>query len=79
MSDSTSEVPTDAVTPKARTITYFILLGVSVVSFVFSGVATIFDLLPSDQVVQLDVLVVSTIGMIGGGMGVAYRPTRPTS
>ena len=68
-----------AVPRRVRTVAYFVLLGVSALVLAAQGLAPIWlggDL--ADRVVMSAAVVSGVAGLIGGGLGVAYRPTRYT-
>lgn len=75
MNESLSDAP--AVPARVRTITYFILLGASALVLLGTGLAPIWladDL--ATRVVASGGVLTSVFGLIAGGLGVAYRPTR---
>lgn len=68
---------TPAVTPQVRTAAYFTLLGVSAANLFAAGIAPIWfapDL--AAQIVATATVIGGVCGLIAGGLGVAYRPTR---
>ncbi len=75
--DSTPEPDTDAVPPIVRTVAYFVLLALGAVVLLATGLATIWlDGEVAGRVVASGGVVSSVFAVIGGGLGVAYRPTR---
>jgi hypothetical protein len=73
--------PTGADTPavprSVRTVTYFVLLGASALVLLGTGLAPIWltdDL--ATRVVASGGVLTSALGLVAGGLGVAYRPTR---
>lgn len=76
MSDITPVPTPPAVPPIVRTVAYFILLGASAIVLLCVGLAPIWlgiDL--ATKVVASGGVVTSVLGLIAGGLGVAYRPT----
>lgn len=66
-----------AVPPRVRTIAYFVLLGVSALVLLATGLAPIWFDDPDAQRVAATAGVISGVaGLIAGGLGVTYRPTR---
>lgn len=68
---------TESVPPRVRTITYFTLVAVAALALLAEGVSAIWleaDL--ADRVSRTAGVVVAVSALIGGGMGVTYRPTR---
>ncbi len=65
-----------AVPEIVRTVAYFIILGLSAVVLLATGLAPIW-LAPdvATKVVASGGVFVSVFGLIAGGLGVAYRPT----
>lgn len=81
MSDTTNQpatetAPADKLPAGARTPVYIGCLAANVVVVVGFGLASIFGWLPTEQATEALVLIVSAIGMVSSGLGVAYRPTR---
>ena len=71
--------PTDqpAVPPKVRTAAYFLLLAAGVLVAAAQGLAPIWlDEETAARVVQSAGVISGVMGIIAGGLGVAYRPTR---
>lgn len=77
-------IPTPTPTPSApavpervRTVAYFLLLGASAVVLLSQGLGEIW--LAEDVAVKVTAsagVVSGVLGLIAGGLGVAYRPTR---
>ena len=65
-----------AVPPRVRTVAYFLLLGISAAVLLVTGITPIWAPDMADQVVATGGVVTSVLGLIAGGLGVAYRPTR---
>lgn len=68
---------TPTVPARVRTVAYFLLLGASALVLLGTGLAPIWltdDL--AAQVVASGGVLTSVLGLIAGGLGVAYRPTR---
>lgn len=66
-----------AVPARVRTVAYFVLLAASAVVLLCTGLAPIW--LADDtatRVVASGGVLSSVLGLIAGGLGVAYRPTR---
>ncbi len=72
---TTTETP--VVPPRVRTIAYYVLLVVSALVLLATGSAPIWlDDLDATRVVAQAGVVSGVAGLIAGGLGVAYRPTR---
>lgn len=68
---------TPAVPARVRTVAYYLLLALSAVVLLATGLAPIWlDDPQATQVVATAGVVTSVAGLIAGGLGVAYRPTR---
>lgn len=68
---------TPAIPARVRTVTYFALLAVSALVLLATGLAPIWLSDPqATQVVATAGVVSGVAGLIAGGLGVAYRPTR---
>ena len=66
-----------AIPKRVRTIAYLVLLGVSALVLLATGLAPIWlEAGFADQVVRTAGVVTGVAGLIGGGLGVTYRPTR---
>ncbi|WP_282946930.1 hypothetical protein [Cellulomonas endometrii] len=66
-----------AVPPRVRTVAYFILLGVSALVLLATGLAPIwFDDPQAQQIAATAGVISGVAGLIAGGLGVTYRPTR---
>lgn len=66
-----------AVPARVRTVAYFVLLACAAAVLLCTGLAPIW--LPDDtatRVVASGGVLTSVFGLIAGGLGVAYRPTR---
>lgn len=66
-----------AVPARVRTVAYFVLLGASALVLLITGLAPIWlleDL--AVRVVATGGVVSGVLGVVAGGLGVAYRPTR---
>lgn len=63
-----------AVPARVRTVAYFVTLGTSAVAGLTAALATIWAPDVAGQVAATGVAVTSFVGVIGGGLGVAYRP-----
>jgi len=76
MTVDTTSIPTPAVPPIVRTVAYFVLLAISAAVLIVTGLATIW-LAPdmATKIVASGGVVTSALGVIAGGLGVAYRPT----
>lgn len=73
--DPVTDVP--SVPARVRTVAYFLLLGASALVLLATGLAPIWlDDPTATQVVATSGVVTSVLGLIAGGLGVAYRPTR---
>lgn len=71
------EPTTPVVPPIVRTVAYFVLLGCAALSALATGLAPIW--LADDvatKVVASAGVATTVLGIIAGGLGVAYRPTR---
>lgn len=68
---------TPAVPARVRTVAYFVLLGLSAVVLLATGLAPIWlaDEVAT-KVVASGGVATAVFGLIAGGLGVAYRPTR---
>lgn len=66
-----------AVPPRVRTVAYFVLLACAALVLLGTGLAPIWlaDEVATKVVASGGVLT-SVFGLIAGGLGVAYRPTR---
>lgn len=77
MSETTPTPDVPAVPARVRTIAYFLLLGAAALVLLAQGLAPIwFDDPVAGQIVQSAGVLSGVFGLIGGGLGVAYRPTR---
>lgn len=66
-----------AVPARVRTVAYYVLLVVSALVLLATGLAPIWlDGDAATRVVASAGVVTSVAGLIAGGLGVAYRPTR---
>lgn len=66
-----------AVPARVRTVAYFVLLGVSALVLLATGLAPIwFDDPQAQQVAATAGVISGVAGLIAGGLGVTYRPTR---
>lgn len=66
-----------AVPERVRTVAYFLLLGASVLVLLAQGLGEIW--LAADVATKVTAsagVVSAVLGVIAGGLGVAYRPTR---
>ena len=79
MTVDTTSIPTPAVPPIVRTVAYFVLLAISAAVLIVTGLATIW-LAPdmATKIVASGGVITSALGVIAGGLGVAYRPTVAT-
>lgn len=66
---------TPKVSPRVRTIAYFVSLFVGAAILVGTGVVDAFFPALSDQVGQVTASVSAAVALVIGGLGVAYRPT----
>lgn len=66
---------TPKVSPKVRTVAYFVSLFIGAAILVGTGVVDAFFPSLSDQVGQVTAAVSSAVALVIGGLGVAYRPT----
>jgi hypothetical protein len=77
---STPTTPTTPAVPeRVRTVAYFVMLGASALVLLCTGLAPVWlgpDV--ATQVVASGGVVTSVLGLIAGGLGVAYRPTAST-
>lgn len=74
---STVDPTMPAVPARVRTVAYFLLLGASALVLLATGLAPIWlgvDI--ATKVVASGGVVTSVFGLIAGGLGVTYRPTR---
>ena len=74
---STPEYDQPAVPARVRTTAYFLLLAAACIVLLAQGLAPIWlaqDV--AEKVVQSAGVFSAVFGLIGGGLGVAYRPTR---
>lgn len=80
MTDPTPVPTPPAVPPIVRTVAYFVLLGASALVLLATGLAPIWlgDLLAT-KIVASGGVATSVLGLIAGGLGVAYRPTASTA
>lgn len=70
-------IDTPAVPPRVRTVAYFLLLAAAAVVLLSQGLAPIwFDPETATKVTASAGVFSGVFGLIGGGLGVAYRPTR---
>lgn len=77
MSNSSPAAP--KVPPKVRTAAYFILLAVSVAAIGVYLIAPIWTSpAMSENLRETATAVLTLLGLIAGGLGVAYRPTLPS-
>ncbi len=79
LDDTTPDVQneTPAVPTRVRAVAYFVLLGVSALALLATGLAPIWlDGEVATRVVASAGVLTGVVGLIGGGLGVAYRPTR---
>ena len=66
------------VPPRVRTVTYFVLLAVAILVALAEGLAPIWlDTEAADRVADTAGVILAVAGLAAGGLGVAYRPTRP--
>lgn len=72
-----SDLTPPAVPPRVRTVAYFVLLACAALVLLGTGLAPIWlaDEVATKVVASGGVLT-SVFGLIAGGLGVAYRPTR---
>jgi hypothetical protein len=73
-------VDPDSVPPKVRTAAYYILLVVSALVLLATGLAPIWlsdDL--ATRIVATCGVITGVAGLVAGGLGVAYRPTRTST
>jgi len=71
-----SDKPT--ISEKTRTVIYCVLLARSALGLLVRGLAAIWadpDL--ADKIAQTATVAVNVLAVVGGGLGVVYRPTRP--
>ena len=71
-----SDKPT--ISEKTRTIIYCVLLAGSALGLLAEGLAAVWadpDL--ADKIAQTATVAVNVLAVVGGGLGVVYRPTRP--
>jgi|GEM_PF-1798574 len=76
LDDTEPPIP-PTVSPRVRAAAYFVLLGCSALVLLATGLAPIW--LAADtatRVVATGGVVTSVAGLVAGGLGVAYRPTR---
>jgi len=67
----------DNVPAKVRTVAYFVLLVCAAVVLLVQGLAPIWlEPALADKAVASAGVVTAVLGLIAGGLGVAYRPTR---
>jgi hypothetical protein len=77
----TDTTPTPAPTPpavpaKVRTAAYYVLLALSALVLLATGLAPVWlDADTATRVVASGGVATSVLGLIAGGLGVAYRPT----
>jgi hypothetical protein len=67
---------TEKVPPRVRTFAYFALLAVAAIVTLVTGIVAVWWPALFAQVSATGAVVLSVAGLIGGGLGVAYRPTR---
>jgi hypothetical protein len=65
-----------AVKPIVRTVMYFILLGLAAATALASGLVAIWAPEQAEAVAATGGVLTSVAGIVAGGLGVAYRPTR---
>jgi len=76
MTDTTPVPTPPAVPPIVRTVAYFIILGLSAVVLLCTGLAPIWlGAEVATKVVASGGVFTAVFGLIAGGLGVAYRPT----
>jgi hypothetical protein len=67
----------DTVPPAVRTAAYYVQLGASAAVLLATGLAPIWLADPAaTQVVATGGVITAVVGLVAGGLGVAYRPTR---
>jgi len=67
-----------AVPPGVRTVAYFVLLAASALTLLITGLAPIwFDEVTAGNLLASAGVIVSVLGVLAGGLGVAYRPAPP--
>jgi hypothetical protein len=70
-----ADVP--AVPARVRTVTYFVLLGVSALVLLTTGLAPLWlDDPTATRLVASAGVLSGVAGLLAGGLGVTYRPTR---
>ena len=77
MTEQTPAPDSPAVPERVRTVAYFLLLGASVLVLLAQGLGEIW--LEADVATKVTAsagVVSAVLGVIAGGLGVAYRPTR---
>ena len=67
---------TDAVPKAARSVIYIAGVVINAAVLLYFGAASIWGWLPGEQAARTEALVLSALGMLVSGLGVAYRPTR---
>ena len=73
----TTDPDTPAIPARVRTTAYFVLLGASALILLVTGLAPIWLTDPSaTQVIATSGVISGVLGVIAGGLGVTYRPTR---
>lgn len=71
------ELDAPAVPARVRTVAYFALLAAAALVLLATGLAPIWlEADAATRVVASGGVVTSVLGLIAGGLGVAYRPTR---
>ncbi len=72
-------VEPDNVPPRVRTVAYYVLLILAALVLLATGLAPIWlDGDTATRVVATGGVITSVAGLVAGGLGVAYRPTRTT-
>lgn len=74
---ATDHPGTPAIPARIRSCAYFVLLSASTLVLLATGLAPIWLTAPSaTQVVATGGVISGVLGVIAGGLGVTYRPTR---
>ncbi len=66
------------VPPQARAVVYYTTLAVAAASALISGLAGVWLPAIAPQILATTGVVTTVMGIIGGGLGVVYRPGRTT-
>lgn len=72
--DNTTDSP--AIPARVRSTVYLIALGVSALVLLVTGLVAIYVPGEAERTLAAGGVITSVVGLVTGGLGVAYRPTR---